>query len=211
MILIGQYDSPFVRRVAVAMALYDLPYEHQPWSVFGDPEKIAEHNPLMRVPTLVLAGGESIIESHAILDYLDGHVGADRALIAPAGEARRKAMRVMNLATGTAEKAVSLVYERAMHIAESEVWVTRCRNQIAQSMDALEADRAALWTDWWHGERPGHPDIAVACVLHFLHAAHPHLVDAARWPALAAHAARCEEMPVFADRTQKFYIAGPRA
>jgi glutathione S-transferase len=31
--LIGQYDSPFVRRVAVALQLLALPYRHLPWSV----------------------------------------------------------------------------------------------------------------------------------------------------------------------------------
>jgi glutathione S-transferase len=30
MILIGQFDSPFVRRVAIAMELYGLQYEHRP-------------------------------------------------------------------------------------------------------------------------------------------------------------------------------------
>ena len=44
MILIGQYDSPFVRRVAIAMQLYGMPYEHRPWSVFGDADKIAAYN-----------------------------------------------------------------------------------------------------------------------------------------------------------------------
>ena len=39
MILIGQYDSPFVRRVAIALRLYDLPFEHRPWSTFGDADK----------------------------------------------------------------------------------------------------------------------------------------------------------------------------
>ena len=71
MILIGQFDSPFVRRVAIAMRLYGLSFEHKPWSVFGDAEKIAAYNPLMRVPTLVLDNGEVVIESHAILDALD--------------------------------------------------------------------------------------------------------------------------------------------
>jgi glutathione S-transferase len=71
MILIGQYDSPFVRRVAIALRLYGLPFEHQPWSTFGDAEKIAPFNPLRRVPTLLLDGGEALIESTAILDYLD--------------------------------------------------------------------------------------------------------------------------------------------
>jgi glutathione S-transferase len=54
MILIGQYDSPFVRRVGIALTLYGLPFEHRPWSAFGDADKIRAYNPLVRVPTLVL-------------------------------------------------------------------------------------------------------------------------------------------------------------
>jgi glutathione S-transferase len=50
MILIGQYDSPFVCRVAIALRLYALPFEHRPWSTFGDAEKITPFNPLRRVP-----------------------------------------------------------------------------------------------------------------------------------------------------------------
>src|SRR3954463_13607706 len=81
MILIGQYDSPFVRRVALALRLYGLPFEHRPWSTFGDADKIAPYNPLRRVPTLVLDGGEVLIESTAILDHLGETVGASRAMI----------------------------------------------------------------------------------------------------------------------------------
>ena len=85
MILIGQYDSPFVRRVAIAMRLYGLSFEHRPWSTFGDAEKIAPYNPLRRVPTLVLDGDEPLIDSGAILDYLDERVGPEKAMIAPRG------------------------------------------------------------------------------------------------------------------------------
>ena len=48
MILIGQYDSPFVRRVAVALVLYEIAYEHRPWSTFGDADKIRAFNLLQR-------------------------------------------------------------------------------------------------------------------------------------------------------------------
>ena len=82
MILIGQFDSPFVRRVGIAMRLYGLAFEHRPWSTFGEGEKIAPFNPLRRVPTLVLDDGEALIESTAILDHLDELVGADKAMIA---------------------------------------------------------------------------------------------------------------------------------
>jgi glutathione S-transferase len=82
MILVGMYDSPFVRRVAIALRLYGIEYEHRPWSVFRDAEKVARFNPLMRVPTLVLDDGETLIDSAAILDALDDMVGATRALVA---------------------------------------------------------------------------------------------------------------------------------
>jgi glutathione S-transferase len=82
MILIGQYDSPFVRRVAIAMRLYGLGFEHRSWSTFGEGDEIAAFNPLRRVPTLVLDDGEALIESTAILDYLDEIAGADKAMIA---------------------------------------------------------------------------------------------------------------------------------
>ena len=78
MFLIGQYDSPFTRRVAIAMRLYGLAFEHRPWSTFGDADKIAPFNPLRRVPTLVLEDGEVLIESTAILDYLDELSGRKR-------------------------------------------------------------------------------------------------------------------------------------
>jgi len=91
MILIGQYDSPFVRRVAIAMRLYGLPFEHRPWSTFGEGDKIAPFNPLRRVPTLVLDDGEALIESTAILDYLDELAGAQDAMIAENGLERRRA------------------------------------------------------------------------------------------------------------------------
>src|SRR4051812_35521702 len=86
MILIGQYDSPFVRRVAIALRLYGLPFEHRPWSTFAEGDKIAPYNPLRRVPTLVLDDGDALIESAMILDYLDDRAGPEKALIARSGD-----------------------------------------------------------------------------------------------------------------------------
>ena len=117
MFLIGQYDSPFVRRTAIALRLYGLPFEHKPWSTFGDAEQVAAYNPVQRVPTLVLDDGEALIESSAILDYLDELVGPDKAMIARSGIERRRHLRIMALATGLADKAVSLVYERVLRKA----------------------------------------------------------------------------------------------
>jgi glutathione S-transferase len=202
MILIGQYDSPFVRRVAIALRLYELPYEHWPWSTFGDGDKIAEYNPLRRVPTMVLHSGEVLIESTAILDYLDEWVGPGKAMIAARGPERRHALEICALATGLADKAVSLLYERVLRKKESKVWVERCQAQIGGVLEALEKQRAAIAKPFWFGEHIGHADIAVACVLRFTGEAHPELLDATRYPALSAHAARCEALPPFQEIVQ---------
>jgi glutathione S-transferase len=100
MILIGQYDSPFVRRVGIALTLYGLPFEHRPWSIFADADKIRPYNPLTRVPTLVLDDGDVLIESHLILDHIDSLMPADRVMFPRAEPARRRALKVAALATG---------------------------------------------------------------------------------------------------------------
>jgi glutathione S-transferase len=202
MILIGQYDSPFVRRVAIALRLYGLAFDHRPWSTFGDADKIAPFNPLRRVPTLVFEDGEVLIESGAILDYLDEVIGPSRAMIAEAGAERRHALKICALATGLGDKAVSLVYERVLRNDRSKLWVERCESQIGGVLDVLEAERAAIPAPYWFGNRIGHADIAVACVLRFTTEAHPHLLPVARYPALIAHAARCESLPAFKEIVQ---------
>jgi glutathione S-transferase len=202
MILIGQYDSPFVRRVAIALRLYGLAFEHRPWSTFGEGDKIAPFNPLRRVPTLVCEDGEALIESTAILDYLDELVGPETAMIAARGAERRRGLKICALATGLGDKAVSLLYERVLRKDASKVWVERCEAQIGGVLEALEKERAAIDTPYWFGERIGHADIAVACVLRFTREAHPQLFNGARYPALSAHAARCDALPPFREIVQ---------
>jgi glutathione S-transferase len=203
MILIGQYDSPFVRRVGIALRLYGLAYEHRPWSTFGDADLIAPFNPLRRVPTLVLDNGEVLIESGAILDHLDELAGPSRAMIAESGEARRHALKVCALATGLSDKAVGLFYELVLHASVSDQWVARCRAQIADALTALENGRAAARSRFWYGAAIGHADIAVACALRHAQEVHQ-VLDAQRWPALAAHSDMCEALEVFREISQPF-------
>jgi glutathione S-transferase len=207
MILIGQFDSPFVRRVGVALRVYGIGFEHRPLSTFSDAWSIAEYNPLQRVPVLVLDSGEAVIDSGAILDHLDEVVG-EAALMPRAGAARRQALRVCAFATGVADKAVSLVYEQVLHADASEAWVARCRGQIGGALNVLEVDRAGRPTAYWFGSEIGHADIAVACALRFLAEAHPVYFALDKYPALAAHSAKCEELPEFAATVQAFKPPG---
>jgi len=205
MILIGQYDSPFVRRVGIALTLYGIAFEHRPWSTFGDADKIRLYNPLTRVPTLVLDEGEVLIDSTVILDYVDSLVPTERRMFPVTEPARRRALKVTTLGVHTAEKAVSLFYENALHKGTaSDVWTNHCRAQISGALAALEPDRAARRTDYWFGDRIGHADIAVAAALRFIADAHPGVVSMADFPALAAHAQHCEALPAFRAIQQAF-------
>ena len=199
MILIGQYDSPFVRRVGIALTLYGLSFEHRPWSVFGNAAEIRAYNPLVRVPTLVLGHGEVLIESHSILDYLDTLAPEGQALFPRSEPARHEALKIAALATGLSEKAVSLFYEQRLHREVSEVWVNRCRSQIADTLGALEA----LWADQ-STRKIDHAGIAIAVMMRFLAEAHPGLVAIAGYPNLNAHAARMEALPAFQAIQQPF-------
>lgn len=204
MILIGQYDSSYVRRVGIALRLYDMPFEHRPWSVFSDAGKIAALNPLTRVPTLVLDDGEVLVDSVTILDHLDELAGPARAMHPQAGAARRQSLRVATLASGIADKTVSLFYERRLHEAASATWEERCLKQIRGTLSVLEADAAGRAGTYWFGERIGHADIAVAASLRHMRDSHPDLAGLDIYPALAARCERLEALPVFREISQPF-------
>ena len=70
MILVGQYDSPYVRRLAISLRVLGFEYQHDTRSVFADFDAMRKVNPLGRIPSLVLDGGETLIDSAAILDWL---------------------------------------------------------------------------------------------------------------------------------------------
>jgi glutathione S-transferase len=199
MILIGMFDSPYVRRVAVSMQWLDIAFVHRDWSVGKDFDRIREFNPLGRVPTLVLDDGEVLAESAAILDHLDERVGPARALLPAAGQRRRDALQLISLATGAADKAVLQIYETVFRPAEKrhEPWLDRCRLQVRGALAALERRALDNGTGWLLGEEFTQADVTLGCVLGFLYGSVGVNRERIEYPALAAFSARCEALPAF--------------
>lgn len=202
--LIGQFDSPFVRRVGIALTRYGMAFEHLPFSCFVEGERFAHLNPLKRVPTLVLDSGEALIDSAAILDHLDETHGRDRALIAPSGPERRAALRRCAIATGVADKAVTFFYARIFAPSLDPAFVARSEGQIRDGLALLDRECAARPGEWWFGEAPGHDDNTAACVARFVGEAYAHLVSLPDYPALADHSARAEARAEFRAISQVF-------
>jgi glutathione S-transferase len=209
MMLIGQYDSPFVRRVAVTLKTYGLDYEHAPWSSFGEADRIARYNPLRRVPALVLDDGAVLVDSALIIMALDARVGPERAVLARAGAEGLESLRLCGFAVGAADKAVSLLYERLLRETAFPLWVERCRSQIGETLDLLEAARAARSTPFLFDDRPSHADIILGTMYRFLAEALPGEFDLSAWPALGRHSALCEGLPAFREAYQAYRLVLP--
>jgi glutathione S-transferase len=208
MMLIGQYDSPFVRRVGIALKIYGLAFEHAPWSTFGDADKIAKHNPLRRVPTLVMDDRTAFIDSGAILTVLDDMVGPEKATLARRGEDGHALLRIAAFAAGAADKGVSLLYERVLREAALPLWVDRCRLQIGETLDLLEAERQLRPTRYLFDDALSHADVVLTTMWSFISEALEGEFEWSRWPALGAHAQACEALPAFRDIRQRFQGPG---
>ncbi|MGH8174965.1 MAG: glutathione S-transferase N-terminal domain-containing protein [Steroidobacter sp.] len=110
--LIGTYVSPYARRVAAALISRAIPYEHEDLNGYANPVRARELNPVGKVPVLVLDDGERLIDSGVILDHLNELVGSERALVPPAGAARRAALRLSAISMTICEQVTAHYLER---------------------------------------------------------------------------------------------------
>jgi glutathione S-transferase len=196
MILVGQFDSPFTRRIGVVLHSYGLPFTRDTRSIFGDAEAISQINPLTRIPALLLDDGTVLIDSGAICEYLDELVGPARALMADNGPVRRAMLQDIALIEGTLEKVIAVVYERFFHTPDqiSSAWLSRCLGQIDKGLTALES---RCDPTWFHGPAFSHVDILMACAVGYIRLRLPEVFDDAARPRLAALSTRCEGLPAF--------------
>ncbi len=204
MILIGQFDSPFTRRVGITLTLYDIAFEHRPWSIMGDADRLAEINPLIRVPTLILSNGDVLIETSSIIDYLDSLVTPENRLLPQINPARYRMLKTISVASGISDMAVRLFYELRLHDAPSPSYMARITRQAEGALRVLEKERAASGSKYWFDEQFSQADIAVTCMWRHLSESHPAIAVPANYPALSAHAVEMEAQPVFEKISQPF-------
>ena len=209
--LIGMLDSPYVRRVAVAMLTAGVPFVHRPISLFRHIDAFSKINPLLKAPTLVADDGTVLTDSGVILDYL-GCVFPKLAALSPAAPAARlKAARATGLGLTTMEKAVQLHYERALRPPEKqhEPWRARVVGQLGAALTALDRESPAV--GWVGGDRLGVADITVVCAFGFVGGMIGDLIDTGPLSRLAAFAARAEALPAFRQAPHIDGVAAPVA
>jgi glutathione S-transferase len=146
--LVGMMDSPFVRRVAIALSCYGLKFEINPLSVYNKPEQLAVINPLLTVPVL-RCGNMQLLDSRQILQWIDAQVSHAwlRQFDAWAFGHIMAASDVLALKTG------ELYRETAWRAAKFRCpqGVSRITGQLSAALELLECDAQFDHVPMHHG------------------------------------------------------------
>ncbi len=198
MVLVGRYRSPFTRRVAVSLRLLGFDYDLRPRTAWRHFDEITSLNPVGRVPILILEDGELIFDSSAILDYLDGRVGPDRALVPEHGPTRRRVQTLVALALGVVDKGRDLLYETVLRpeALRHGPWIERWEGQIGSALGAMETDAQAPWIA---GERLTQADVTAGVMVDFTRLYHPRLLPQGQYRRLDELSAAYGDVPAFAE------------
>src|SRR5579863_5225210 len=142
-------DSPYVRRVAIALLRLGLGFEHRPLSLFRDIDAFRAINPVLKAPTFIADDGTILMDSSLIIDYAQSLAPHAPRLTPAAPAARLTSYRLNGLGLAVSEKAVQLHYERSLRPPERqhEPWRQRVLGQLAAGLEGLE--REAMKAQNW--------------------------------------------------------------
>lgn len=163
MILKNAPPSPFGRKVRIAAAMLGLSEGIE--VVMTDPadanDRIRVHNPLGKIPTLVLDDGPVLYDSRVIIEYLDHRAGGG-TLIPPPCDERFRVLTQAALADGMIEAAILQVYETRFREADKHEpkWLAYQAGKVTRALAAFERTTP-------EGPRTV-ADIALACALGYL-------------------------------------------
>jgi glutathione S-transferase len=124
---------------------------------------VMAHNPLNKIPTLVLENGEVLFDSRVICEYFDSLNAGPRLFPSDPAE-RWVALRRDAIGSGIMENGVARIGENARSgELQSQSHLAAYKAKIEAALDYLEADASALTRDRFN---IGH--LAIGCALGYL-------------------------------------------
>lgn len=198
--LIGMFDSPYVRRVAISMLRLQIPFEHQPLSVFRDFEEFSKLSPVVKAPSLVCDDGCVLVDSTLILQYV-GTLASPRSLWPENQSLLRQDLRVTGLALVACEKGVHLIYEMVHRPAEMcfASWIRRLCTQLDSALVEIETTLANMNTVDLETMIERQAGITTAVTWFFLKRKHPEIVANKEFPLIAKFSNAAEIRSEFVD------------
>lgn len=196
--LFAAFVSPYTRTVRVVLAEKKIDCELEVVDVVPIENPVNAHNPLGKIPTLVLDDGTALYDSRVIVEFLDSVSPISRLI--PDGTRDRVAVRRWEaLADGVLDAGILIRYESNRDKAEqSRTWIAKQLARVHRGMKAMNEDLAER--TWCHGDRYSLADIAVGCCFGYLQFRSPGGIDwRAEYPNVARHHDKLMERPAFAD------------
>ena len=194
-----------MRRAAVSLDAVGIPFDLEELSASKNPEAVKKHNPLVRIPTLILDDGEVLVESFAILDVIDEMAGPEVCLTPPSGRERRQVLKITAIGVGSMEKAQWAYYEGRHRPAEKnhQPWIEHNEQQVLGGLEYLDGQIGKAGTDGWIAgtSQMTQADITSAVTYSFVKTVRPDLDISNKVDHLAEFTERCEAMDIF--RTSK--------
>lgn len=196
--LLGSLASPYTRKVRVVLAEKKIECDLDRVDVQPIDNPVNAHNPLGKIPALLLDDGTALYDSRVIVEFLDA-VSPISRLIPDDTRPRAAVRRWEALADGVLDAALLVRYESLRDKRErSPAWLDK---QLARMRRGLEQMSAELGERaFCHAERYSLADIAVGCCVGWLDFRRPGEVDwLAQYPSLAQHYRKLMERPAFAE------------
>jgi glutathione S-transferase len=172
--LIGSLTSPYVRKVRVVMAEKKLDYEFVLENVWAEDTQIQAHNPLGKVPCLLMDDNGSLFDSRVIVEYLDTLSPVGR-LIPQQGRDRAATKCWEAIGDGVLDAALAINIETKRRPPElrSQQWVDRQHGKINVALDSM--DKSLADQPFCMGVNFSLADVAVGCALGYLDLRFPEL------------------------------------
>ena len=196
--LLASLASPYTRKVRIVLAEKKIDCDMELVDVAPVDNPVNRHNPLGKIPTLLLDDGTALYDSRVIVEFLDGKSPISR-LIPDDLRDRVAVRRLEALADGVLDAGLLVRYEslRAEH-ERSQAWTDKQLARMKRGMAQMASEVAER--PWCHGERYSLADIALGCCLGWLDFRKPGGVDwLAEYPGLAKHYEKLKARPAFAD------------
>jgi glutathione S-transferase len=196
--LIGSLTSPYVRKVRIVFFEKKVDVDLEIENVWAPDTKITNHNPLGKVPCLLLDDGEAIYDSRVIAEYVDTLSPVGKLI--PIESRERATVKTWEaLADGIKDAGILARLEATLRQPEqqSPVWVDR---QIGKIKAALEQMSRELGENsWCHGNQMTLADIAAGCALGYLLFRFPNIAWQAQYPNLDALYQKLIQRPSFIE------------
>jgi glutathione S-transferase len=198
-IIHGVNASPFVRKVRVALAEKNVPYELKPQVPFGQPPEYMAISPLGKIPCLQ-DGDYALPDSSCIIAYLE-RTNPKPALYPQDPKQYGRALFLEEYADSKLTDTLAPVFFQ--RVVRKVFFKQEADETIVRKKLDEEAPKVFDWLEkqvgereWLVGERFGIADIAMASpFVNFAHAGES--PDAGRWPRLVAYLERAHARPSF--------------